>query len=228
MMRRPLAETRPIDPTVAGTRRRRRVPALITVGALVAVLAVSDVVARSLVEHRIEAALERELDTGADLDATVTARLGGPSALLALAGVRIGGVQLDVAVPVSELGGALGGGGASPGADGPTLSTDGEFLVATTTVGLGGSDAPLGVELRPEVAEGALTLVPVAVRVAGATFAVDLLAERGNLTHLADPRTVNLGALPDGVRLTGAKVDGDRLVLQAQLDDLDVRAPAAP
>lgn len=230
MTRRPLAEPRPGDPAAGGTsRRRRRVVVLVTVGTVGAVLAVSDVVVRSVVEHRIEAAVERKLDTGAGLDATVTARVGGPSALLALAGVRIGGVQLDVAVPVSELGSALGGGEASPdGADGPALSTDGGLLVASTTVGLGGSGVPLAVELRPEVTDGALTLVPVAVRVAGTTFSVDLLAERGNLAHLADPRTVNLSELLDGVRLTGARVDGDQLVLRAQLDDVDTRAPGAP
>jgi len=201
---------------------------LVTVGSVVAVLAVSDIVVRSVVEHRIEAAVERKLDTDAGLDATATARVGGPSALLALVGVRISGVQLDVAVPVSQLGSALGGGEASPDGDGPALSTDGGLLVASTTVGLGGSGVPLAVELHPQVADGALTLVPVAVRVAGTTFSVDLLAERGSLAHLADPLTVNLGALPDGVRLTGARVDGDQLVLQAQLDDLDARVPGAP
>jgi hypothetical protein len=226
MTRRLLAEPRPGEAAAAGSSRRRRVVILVTVGAILAVLAMADIMVRSVIEHRIEVAVEQKLATGAGLDATVTARVSGPSALLALVGVGSGGVQLDVAVPVSELGSALAGGEALPdGANSPALSTDGGLLVVSTTAGLGGSGAPLGVELRPEVTDGALTLVPVAVRVAGATFSVDLLAERGILAPLADPRTVNLGVLPEGVRLTDARVDGDQLVLQAHLDDLDPQAP---
>lgn len=219
------------DPAAADRLRGRRRGVLLiaAVGAIVVALAAGDVVTRSVLEHRIAATIERRLDAAGGPDATVTARVGAPSALLGLLGVPIGGVRLDIAVPVAELGDLLSAGANSPhDASGPTISVDGGLLVVTTAFRSGGSSAPLAVELRPQVSDGALILVPVAVRVAGTTFAVDLLAERGNLAHLTDPRPVDLSALPDGVHLTGARVEGARLVLQAQLDDVDVGGSGPP
>ncbi len=211
MRRRP-----PVAPRLGERRNRRWLMLAVTAVVVAGGLVVADVAVRRVVENRIASSLEQQIAARSGYDATVTAHLDAGSALLALVTGRSDGVGLDVAVPVAQLGNAWAADG--QGRDATTLSTDGGLLVASTTLRMLGPALPVVVTLRPEVSDGVLQIVPTAVQVAGTTLSVDLLAGRGELAGLAQPRQVDLGDLPDGVLLTGADVAGEDLVLHASAD----------
>ncbi len=183
----------------------------------VVVLLLTDALARSMVQGRIDSSLEHAVLSGSGRVVTVTAQIDAWSGLLALVTGQVGGVTLEVAIPVADLGagrrvGALGG---SSDAD---VTADGGLLIASTTLDLFGLQTPVSVELSPVVTDGALQLVPTAVRIAGTTVSADALGDREVLSSLAEPQPVDLGALPSGASLTGAEVVGDSLVLHARIE----------
>ncbi|MER6345089.1 LmeA family phospholipid-binding protein [Streptomyces sp. NPDC001595] len=228
-------------------RRRIYVSAAGTAILVLAVAATDLVVERTaeqriaeVAECRLGAEVEAELDSSFAGLRSVTGHVGTvrlDAARLQRNGVTLGlrvdlhGVSTDgeatggsavAAVPYAELGKRLGSAAGSGGAvamDDVTLGPDGSRLVLHGFVG--DLHLPVSVAMDLSTTSRAVTLTPRAVRMLGREVSVSALpALAGEGARLKDelkPRTLKIDRLPAGVRLTGAEVADDGLVLRFAL-----------
>ncbi|MET9862865.1 LmeA family phospholipid-binding protein [Streptomyces smyrnaeus] len=107
--------------------------------------------------------------------------------------------------------------------------TDGSHLTLSGTVG--GLGVPVSVLNKVSADPDGLTVTPDSVRVMGQRMKLDTLTSLPGMERFADdlgPRTVGLGRLPEGVRLTDAKPADDGLALTFRFSPDVLRAADAP
>ncbi|MFF7333992.1 LmeA family phospholipid-binding protein [Streptomyces sp. NPDC008150] len=226
-------------------KRRTLLAASLGLVAVAAAATVTDIVVEHKVEHRVAGTAACRLDTHETVSVGLDSRLAGLRALtgtvgtvrINASGVRRQGTELDVAASLHDVStdGRTSGGTATAtvaygqlaerlpaGADGLTPGTDGKHLVLTGTVGSLG--LPVTVTTTLTTTAHAVTVAPSTVSVLGQTLSVDDLSSLPAAAGLAGrlgPRTVDIGTLPAGARLTGAHATADGLALDFRL------APAA-
>ncbi|MCJ0874337.1 DUF2993 domain-containing protein [Streptomyces sp. AP-93] len=170
---------------------------------------------------------------------TLTGRLG--SVHLAADGVRRADADTDMDIKadlydVTRDGGISGGratatipyealqkrladsGEAAAGADGLTVGGDAKGLTLTGTVG--GLGLPVTVHASTSATAAGLTITPTTVTVLGRELPIATVSALPGAAGLAErlaPRTVDVGELPEGVSLTGARATGEGLTLDASL-----------
>ena len=115
----------------------------------------------------------------------------------------VGAVSAVVTMPWQVLSDRLAEGGrqVTVAAEGSRLALTGRRLTVLATVAVSGG------ELRVE---------PDAVRVFGQELPFDGLGDAAGLVETPDDMTLPVPALPDGMRLTGAEVTADGLVVRAE------------
>ncbi|MFZ3495092.1 DUF2993 domain-containing protein [Streptomyces sp. 5.8] len=182
----------------------------------------------------------------------LTGRLG--SVHLAAEGVRRADTDMDIKADLYDVtrdGGISGGratatipyealqkrladsGEAAAGAEGLTVGGDAKGLTLTGTVGRLG--LPVTVHASTSATATGLTITPTTVTVLGRELPIATVSGLPGAAGLAErlaPRTVDVGELPEGVSLTGARATGAGLTLDASLaksvtsdtDEKDCRA----
>lgn len=114
---------------------------------------------------------------------------------------------------------------ATEGASDMKVGGDAKGLTLTGTVG--GLGLPVTVHASTSTTANSLTITPTTVTVLGRELpiaTVSALPGTAGLSERLAPRTVDVGDLPDGVRLTGARTTGAGLSLDASLTG----SPATP
>lgn len=223
------------------TRRRTLLVASLGLVAVAVVATVTDIVVEHKVEHRVADTAACRLDTRKAVSVGLDSRMAGLRALtgtvgtvrINASGVRRKGTELDVAVSLHDVStdGRTSGGTATAtvgydqlsqrlpaGAAGLKPGTDGTHLVLTGTVGSLG--LPVTVTTTLTTTAHAVTVAPSTVAVLGQTLSVDELSSlpaAADLTGRLAPRTVDIGTLPAGARLTGAHATADGLALEFAL-----------
>ncbi|MEU0227249.1 DUF2993 domain-containing protein [Streptomyces sp. NPDC006284] len=145
-----------------------------------------------------------------DLDMALQADLYGVST----DGGASGG-SAAVSVTYAELGKRLDRSGEADGMAGMTLGSDGTRLTLSGTAGA--LQVPVSVRMDLSTTSHAVTLTPRAVNMLGREVAVSALSALPGAAEFADklkPRTIEIGKLPAGVRLTGAEAASDGLLLR--------------
>ncbi|WP_327256866.1 LmeA family phospholipid-binding protein [Streptomyces sp. NBC_01244] len=107
---------------------------------------------------------------------------------------------------------------AAAGADGLTVGGDAKGLTLTGTVG--GLGLPVTVHASTSATAAGLTITPTTVTVLGRELPIATVSGLPGAAGLAErlaPRTVDVGDLPEGVSLTGARTTGAGLSLDASL-----------
>ncbi|MFF1410526.1 DUF2993 domain-containing protein [Streptomyces sp. NPDC058289] len=108
--------------------------------------------------------------------------------------------------------------GAAAGAEGLTVGGDTKGLTLTGTVG--GLGIPVTVHASTTATATGVTITPTTVTVLGRELpiaTVSGLPGAAGLVERLAPRTVDVGDLPEGVSLTGARTTGAGLTLDASL-----------
>ncbi|MFD5142749.1 DUF2993 domain-containing protein [Streptomyces sp. NPDC058401] len=107
---------------------------------------------------------------------------------------------------------------AAAGAEGLTVGGDAKGLTLTGTVG--GLGLPVTVHASTSTTSAGLTITPTTVTVLGRELPIATVSGLPGAAGLAErlaPRTVDVGDLPEGVSLTGARTTGAGLTLDASL-----------
>ncbi|MFE9560427.1 LmeA family phospholipid-binding protein [Streptomyces sp. NPDC006487] len=107
---------------------------------------------------------------------------------------------------------------AAAGAEGLTVGGDAKGLTLTGTVGTLG--LPVTVHATTSTTAAGLTITPTTVTVLGRELPIATVSGLPGAAGLAErlaPRTVEVGDLPEGVSLTGARTTGAGLSLDASL-----------
>ncbi|MFF3209164.1 DUF2993 domain-containing protein [Streptomyces sp. NPDC002886] len=152
------------------------------------------------------AGMDMDVDVKADLyDVT---RDGGMS-----------GGRATVTIPYEALQKRLADSGeATAGIEGLKVGGDAKGLTLTGTVG--GLGLPVTVHASTDTTASGLTITPNTVTVLGRELPIATvrgLPGAGGLAEQLAPRTVEVGDLPEGVSLTGARTTGAGLTLDASL-----------
>ncbi|MCX4919026.1 DUF2993 domain-containing protein [Streptomyces sp. NBC_00687] len=227
-------------------KRRRLYLAAGCVAALTLMVAGTDLLVERKAEEKIAEAVECRLNGASDVHAELGSAFAGLRAVAGTVGtvhisaghVRHGG--FDVALAANLYGVSTGGDAASGSATatvgyadlgkrlggaqgGMTPASDGTHLVLTGTVG--DSGMPVTVVTDLSTTSHAVTVTPSSVSVLGKQLSVSALGALPGASGIADglkPRTIDIGTLPAGVRLTDARAAADGLVLRFSLspDDL--------
>jgi len=111
-----------------------------------------------------------------------------------------------------------------------SIELDEPEIVVSSAFNIFGIPFPLGMTLEPSAVDGELVFTPTSVTVAENTFAADdILADplfgpfaRDLLKHQS---VCIAGSLPQALVITGAKVDGDKLVLGFAADGAALGGP---
>jgi hypothetical protein len=102
-------------------------------------------------------------------------------------------------------------------------------LTMTTDLSLFGASVPIGVALTPSAKDGDLVLHPASLKLAGADISADDLRDRfGSVADsvLKDWDVCVRSYLPQGIRLSGVEVSGQRAVADFDIDGGIVSDPA--
>lgn len=217
-----------------------------TVTALVGVF-VADVAVEHTAQDRIARAAGCRLQARGPVTAELSGAFAGLRALtgqvgsvhLAAEGVRRADTDMDIKAELHDVtrdGGISGGratatipyealqkrlaasGEAASGADGLTVGGDAKGLTLTGTVG--GLGLPVTVHASTSATAAGLTITPTTVTVLGRELPIATVSGLPGAAGLAErlaPRTVDVGDLPEGVSLTGARTTGAGLSLDASL-----------
>ncbi|MFE4635363.1 DUF2993 domain-containing protein [Streptomyces sp. NPDC056773] len=131
----------------------------------------------------------------------------------------ISGGRATATIPYEALQKRLADSGeAAADAEGLTVGGDAKGLTLTGTVG--GLGLPVTVHASTSTTATGLTITPTTVTVLGRELpiaTVSGLPGAGGLAERLAPRTVEVGELPEGVSLTGARATGAGLTLDASL-----------
>lgn len=215
--------------------------------ALTAGVCVADVVVERAAQDRIARAAGCRLQARGPVTAELSGAFAGLRVLagqvgsvhLAADGVRRADTEMDIEADLYDVtrdGGMSGGratatipyealqrhltdpGQGAAGVDGLTVGGDAKGLALTGTVG--GLGLPVTVHASISATATGLTITPTTVTVLGRELPMATLGALPGADGLAEqlaPRTVDVGDLPDGVRLTGARTTGTGLTLDASL-----------
>lgn len=159
---------------------------------------------------RLAAEGVRRADTDMDIEADLydVTRDGGMSGGRATATIPYAALQKRLADSAE----------AAAGADGLKVGGDAKGLTLTGTVG--GLGLPVTVHASTSATATGLTITPTTVTVLGRELpiaTVSRLPGAAGLTERLAPRTVDVGDLPEGVSLTGARATDAGLTLDASL-----------
>ncbi|WP_420309193.1 LmeA family phospholipid-binding protein [Streptomyces sp. YS-B37] len=222
-------------------KRRRPYLTAGCVAALTLAVVGTDLLVERKAEERIAEAVECRLAGASDVHVELGSEFAGLRAVAGTVGtVHIGAEHVrhegfDVALAanlygVSTDGDATSGSAAATVAyaelgerfgsarGGMTPASDGTHLVLTGTAGK--TEMPVTVVTDLSTTSHAVTITPSSVSVLGERLSVSALAAMPGASGVADglkPQTIELGALPAGVRLTGASAATDGLVLRFAL-----------
>ncbi|MFI5980104.1 LmeA family phospholipid-binding protein [Streptomyces sp. NPDC051555] len=223
---------------------RRPVPVLIAVGlTLTAAGAVTDLTVEHIARQRIEQAAACRLSPAGTVTADLLDPLAGLRSLTGDLGtvrvearrVRHADTEMDVRADLRDVttDGATSGGTATASvpyaalqkrladaAPGMTVGGDGNGLTLTGRAGTGALSLPVTVHAGVTATADSLTVTPTTVTVLGRTMPIDALAGlpgASAFTGELAPRTVPVGELPDGARLTGARADASGLAVSLSL-----------
>ncbi|MEU4656120.1 LmeA family phospholipid-binding protein [Streptomyces sp. NPDC023723] len=228
------------------TRRRHVLVAAATAASLTLALTVADLVVERKAEEKIVEVAECRLGDASD----VTADLGDTLAGLRTVTGRVGTVHIhagrvhragvDMALQASLYGVSTDGGATSGsasatvsyaqlgerldgGAGGMRPGSDGTHLTLTGTAGDLG--VPVTVLTDLSTTAHSVTITPAAVSLMGREVPVSALSSLPGAAQLAGklkPRKIDMGKLPEGARLTGARPGPEGLTLDFGLSAKDV------
>ncbi|MEV6954170.1 LmeA family phospholipid-binding protein [Streptomyces sp. NPDC051183] len=217
---------------------RRPVPLLIALGLTVtAVGAATDSVVEDIARQRIEKAAACRLSPEGPVRVELTDSLAGLRSLTGALGtvhieasrVHHADTEMDVRADLHDVttDGATSGGTATAKipyaalqkrladtAPGMTVGGDGSGLTLTGRAGTGVLSLPVTVHAGVTAAGTGLTVTPDTVTALGRTMPIESLSGLPGAAGFAEklaPRTVEVGELPDGARLTGARADASGL-----------------
>lgn len=217
---------------------RRPVPLLIALGLTVtAAGAVTDFAVEHVARQRIEKAAACRLSPQGPVTAELTDTLAGLRSLTGELGsvhiearrVHHADTEMDVRADLHDVtadGGTSGGTAVASipyaalqkrladTAPGMTVGGDGTGLTLTGRAGSGPLSLPVTVHAGVTASADGLTVTPTTVTVLGRTMPIDSLSGlpgASDLTEKLAPRTVEVGELPDGARLTGAQAGASGL-----------------
>ncbi|MFB6519005.1 DUF2993 domain-containing protein [Streptomyces sp. NPDC056401] len=208
---------------------------------------VADVVVEHTAQERIARAAGCRLQARGPVTAELSGTFAGLRALtgqvgsvhLAAEGVRRADTDMDIKADLYDVtrdGGMSGGratatipyealqkrladsGDAAAGAEGLTVGGDAKGLTLTGTVG--GLGLPVTVHASTSATATGVTITPTTVTVLGRELPIATVSGLPGAAGLAErlaPRTVDVGELPEGVSLTGARTTGAGLTLDASL-----------
>lgn len=208
---------------------------------------VADVAVEHTAQNRIARAADCRLQARGPVTAELSGAFAGLRALtgqvgsvhLAAEGVRRADTDMDIEAELYDVtreGGISGGratatipyealqkrladsGEAAAGAEGLTVGGDAKGLTLTGTVG--GLGLPVTVHASTSTTATGLTITPTTVTVLGRELPIATVSGLPGAAGLAErlaPRTVDVGELPEGVSLTGARTTGAGLTLDASL-----------
>lgn len=217
------------------------------IAATLAAIFIADVVVEHTAQDRIARAAGCRLQARGPVTAELTGTLAGLRALtgqvgsvhLAAEGVHRADTDMDVSAELYDVtrdGGMSGGratatipygslqkrltdsGQGAEGIEGMKIGGDAKGLTLTGTVG--GLGLPVTVHASTSTTATSLTITPTTVTVLGRELPMATLSGlpgAAGLTERLAPRTVEVGDLPDGVRITGARTTGTGLSLDASL-----------
>ncbi|MCX5402683.1 DUF2993 domain-containing protein [Streptomyces sp. NBC_00335] len=208
---------------------------------------VADAVVENAAQDRIARAAGCRLQARGPVSAELSGAFAGLRALtgrlgsvhLAAEGVRRADTDMDIKADLYDVtrdGGISGGRAtatipyealqkrladseeAAAGAEGLTVGGDAKGLTLTGTVG--GLGLPITVRASTSATATGLTITPTTVTVLGREVPIATVSGLPGAAGLAErlaPRTVDVGDLPEGVSLTGARTTGAGLTLDASL-----------
>lgn len=208
---------------------------------------VADLVVENTAQDRIARAAGCRLQARGPVSAELSGTFAGLRALtgrlgavhLAAEGVRRADTDMDIKADLYDVtrdGGISGGratatipyealqkrladsGEAAAGAEELTVGGDAKGLTLTGTVG--GLGLPVTVHASTSATATGLTITPTTVTVLGRELPIATVSGLPGAAGLAErlaPRTVEVGDLPEGVSLTGARTTGAGLTLDASL-----------
>ncbi|WP_328302949.1 DUF2993 domain-containing protein [Streptomyces sp. NBC_00435] len=227
--------------------RRTPVLVTAGIATTLAAVFIADVVVEHTAQDRIARAAGCRLQARGPVTAELTGTFAGLRALtgqvgsvqLAAEGVHRADTDMDVRAELYDVtrdGGMSGGratatipysslqkrladsGQDTGGAEGMKVGGDAKGLTLTGTVG--GLGLPVTVHASTSTTATSLTITPTTVTVLGRELPIATLSGlpgAAGLTERLAPRTVDVGDLPDGVRITGARTTGAGLSLDASL-----------
>lgn len=227
--------------------RRTPVLVTAGVATALAAVFVADTVVEQTARDRIARAAGCRLEARGPVTAELSGAFAGLRALtgqvgsvhLAARGVHRADTDMDIKADLYDVtrdGGMSGGratatipyealqkrladsGETAAGTEGLTVGGDAKGLTLTGTVG--GLGLPITVHASTSATATGLTITPTTVTVLGRELPIATVSGLPGAAGLAErlaPRTVDVGDLPDGVRLTGARTTGAGLTLDASL-----------
>lgn len=227
--------------------RRTPVLVTAGIAAALAGVVVADVAVEHTAQDRIARAAGCRLQTRGPVTAELSGTFAGLRALtgqvgsvhLAAEGVRRADTDMDITADLYDVtrDGTISGGRATAtipyealqkrladseeaagGAEGLTVGGDAKGLTLTGTVG--GLGLPVTVHASTSTTATGLTITPTTVTVLGRELPIATVSGLPGAAGLAErlaPRTVDVGELPEGVSLTGARTTGEGLTLHASL-----------
>lgn len=227
--------------------RRTPVLVTAGIAAALAGAVVADVAVEHTAQDRIARAAGCRLQARGPVTAELSGTFAGLRALtgqvgsvhLAAEGVRRADTDMDITADLYDVtrDGTISGGRATAtipyealqkrladseeaagGAEGLTVGGDAKGLTLTGTVG--GLGLPVTVHASTSTTATGLTITPTTVTVLGRELPIATVSGLPGAAGLAErlaPRTVDVGELPEGVSLTGARTTGEGLTLHASL-----------